>query len=114
MLAVVDRNIRIELGAGYGRGRDAAMSKIIDNVMILAFKRGSYSDGLLAGTRAVIRRAECAPAFPTGRALKELGARDPAYEADSYLWAAGARRAQGSGRWTGALLEGKKWAPVSL
>ncbi len=53
LLAVVDRSVRIELGAGYGRGRDAAMSKIIDNVMIPAFKRGSYSDGLLAGARAV-------------------------------------------------------------
>ena len=54
LVAVSERQCRIELGKGYGHYRDAAMKRIIDEVMIPRFKAGDYSLGIYEGTTGVV------------------------------------------------------------
>lgn len=51
-----DREMRIELGDGYDRAFNREAQDIIDRVFIPAFKRDAYSEGIEAGTDAVIAR----------------------------------------------------------
>ena len=56
LVAVSDRNVRIEVGAGYGDSLNFAMQSIIDEYMVPNFKQNDYSSGILQGTEAIIRR----------------------------------------------------------
>ncbi len=49
-----DREMRIELGAGYGPQYDIPAQDIINAVMLPAFRAGDLSTGIEAGTNAVI------------------------------------------------------------
>lgn len=49
-----DREMRIELGAGYGPQYDIPAQDIINAVMLPAFRAGDLSAGIEAGTNAVI------------------------------------------------------------
>lgn len=49
-----DREIRVELGSGYGNAFDGTAQQIIDNTFLPAFKSGSYSNGIEDGTDQVI------------------------------------------------------------
>ncbi len=51
-----DREMRIELGDGYGHGYDGEAQSIIDTIFLPAFKNGHYSNGIEDGTDAVIQR----------------------------------------------------------
>ncbi len=51
-----DREMRIELGEGYGRSYDGEAQNIIDTIFLPAFKNGQYSHGIEDGTDAVIER----------------------------------------------------------
>jgi uncharacterized protein len=51
-----DREMRIELGSGYGNAFNREASDIIERIFIPAFKEGNYSDGIEDGTAAVIKR----------------------------------------------------------
>jgi len=55
VVAYKDRKARIELGKGYGHQRDAAMDRIMSTVIIPAFKRGDYDQGIIAGTDALVK-----------------------------------------------------------
>lgn len=48
-----DREARIQLGDGWGRGRDETCRQIMQTVLIPAFKQGDYSSGILAGVRSL-------------------------------------------------------------
>ena len=48
-----DREMRIELGAGYSPEYDLPAQDIINNVMLPEFRAERYDSGILAGTRAV-------------------------------------------------------------
>lgn len=48
-----DRKARIEFGAGYGRGQDAAAQDIMQSLIIPAFKREDYSTGIVDGVRGL-------------------------------------------------------------
>ncbi|NNU81170.1 TPM domain-containing protein [Halovulum dunhuangense] len=50
-----DREMRIELGAGYGFSRDADMARVIDTEFLPLFVRERYQDGILVGVEATIR-----------------------------------------------------------
>ncbi|MDP2898857.1 MAG: TPM domain-containing protein [bacterium] len=54
LVAVQDRECRIELGAGYGRRYDLAMQSVIDKKMIPYFKKGDYSAGIYKGACAAV------------------------------------------------------------
>ncbi len=54
LVAVNDRECRIELGAGYGTLYDSAMKSVIDKKMIPCFKKGDYSAGIYKGSCAAI------------------------------------------------------------
>lgn len=56
LVAVSDRNVRIEVGAGYGNSLDFAMQSVIDEYMVPNFKQNDYSSGIVQGTEAIIRR----------------------------------------------------------
>jgi uncharacterized protein len=55
LVAVGDREMRLELGSGYASRYDAVAQSIIDRDMIPHFRDGDYNGGILAGARAVIR-----------------------------------------------------------
>lgn len=44
-----DRKARIQLGAGWGRGMDRHCQRIMDGVIIPAFKSGNFSAGIVQG-----------------------------------------------------------------
>ncbi|MYL84755.1 methanol dehydrogenase [Desulfovibrio aerotolerans] len=53
-----DRKVRIEVGYGLeGRLTDALTGRVIDNVIVPAFKAGNYDAGIEAGTTAIIEGA---------------------------------------------------------
>lgn len=54
LIAKDDRKARIELGAGYGRSRDADAVRIMDNVIVPQFRQGDYVAGITNGTEAII------------------------------------------------------------
>lgn len=51
-----DRDMRIELGAGYPASFDTVAQTIIDRDFLPAFRRGDYAQGIRSGTDAVIAR----------------------------------------------------------
>lgn len=53
VVAVGDRKARIELGKGYGHTRDADAQRIMDDVMIPAFRDGNYAGGITEAVKAV-------------------------------------------------------------
>ncbi len=67
LLAIRDRAVRIELGAGYSSRYDAVMQRIIDQSMLPQFKNGQYGEGLYQGSRALVTQltAESSPAQPS-------------------------------------------------
>ncbi|SMF05720.1 uncharacterized protein SAMN02745866_00451 [Alteromonadaceae bacterium Bs31] len=54
LVAKSDRKARIELGKAYGYARDADAQKIMHKVIIPAFKKDQYAEGISAGTEAII------------------------------------------------------------
>jgi len=58
LVAVNDRECRIELGAGYGTGYDSDMQKVIDEYMVPYFKTGDYQTGIIEGSRHAIEAAK--------------------------------------------------------
>ncbi|MEC7761018.1 MAG: TPM domain-containing protein [Pseudomonadota bacterium] len=51
-----DREMRIELGSGYGSGFNREAQDIIDRVFLPEFRNDNYADGIEDGTDAVITR----------------------------------------------------------
>jgi uncharacterized protein len=56
MVLSIDREMRIELGSGYGTAFNGEAQDIVDQLFLPAFRAGNYSDGIEAGTSAVIER----------------------------------------------------------
>lgn len=54
LVAVNDRKMRIELGAGYPRSMDRKMKVVIEEFMLPQFKRNNYSRGIYQGAREMI------------------------------------------------------------
>jgi uncharacterized protein len=55
LVAVTDREVRIEVGAGYGDTLNDQMAYVINEFMLSSFKRSDYSMGIYQGARAVIQ-----------------------------------------------------------
>lgn len=49
-----DREMRIEVGSGYGASKNSPMKRIIDNVILPEFRNDAYSAGIKKGVDAVI------------------------------------------------------------
>lgn len=56
LVAVTDRQMRIELGSGYDRSWDDQARQVIDNIMIPNFKQGEMPRGIEAGIGTLIAR----------------------------------------------------------
>ncbi|WP_306114160.1 MULTISPECIES: YgcG family protein [unclassified Roseovarius] len=54
LIARFDRKMRIEVGSGYGRSKDAPMKAIIDRVIVPQFRNDNYAAGIALGVDAVI------------------------------------------------------------
>jgi len=54
LVARHDREMRLEVGSGYGTRKDGAMKRIIDNYIIPEFKENRYSQGIREGVDEVI------------------------------------------------------------
>lgn len=52
-----DRKARVELGGGWGRREDALCRQIMDEHIIPEFKRGRFSQGIVAGVEALDKMA---------------------------------------------------------
>lgn len=55
LAAIRDRDIRIEVGAGYDAEMNDEMREVLDENILPYFRRSDYNTGLFEGTRAVIR-----------------------------------------------------------
>ena len=62
LVAVDDREMRIELGRGYTPPDDVTAKNVIENQMLPAFRQDDYGGGILRGIDALI--AELYPNFP--------------------------------------------------
>lgn len=56
LVAVADREMRLELGSGYDQGYDVLAQDIVDNWFLPEFRNGNYSAGVQAGVDQVINR----------------------------------------------------------
>ncbi len=56
LVAVRDRQTRIELGGGYGSLYDAKMKDVIDDIMIPYFRQGDYSRGIFEGVEGITQQ----------------------------------------------------------
>ena len=54
LVAVEDRELRIELGAGYGSEDNGRMQRIVDQIIIPYLREDDYSLGIYEGSRAVV------------------------------------------------------------
>jgi uncharacterized protein len=54
LIAIQDRSMRLELGAGYPKQMDRTAKNIIDQVMIPAFKQQNYASGIEKGVQETI------------------------------------------------------------
>ncbi len=54
LVAKEDRKARIELGAGYGRSRDADAQRIMQKMIVPHFRSDDYVGGITDGTEAII------------------------------------------------------------
>lgn len=54
LVAVEDRELRVELGAGYGPEYDERIQGVIDRVIVPYFRNENYSLGIYEGSRAII------------------------------------------------------------
>lgn len=66
-----DREIRIELGRGYGPGFDRVAQSVVDTDFLPHFRAGRYEDAVMDGTSAVIN--EIALPFAQGTAPEAPG-----------------------------------------
>ena len=66
LVSVGDRKARIELGAGFGRQKDALCSQIMNEQIIPHFKKGDFGSGIVAGVKALdaMARGEELPTVP--------------------------------------------------
>jgi uncharacterized protein len=55
LVAVKDRKVRIELGAGYGDSYNTQMQSVISNQMLPHFKKKNLGLGIIEGTNAIVR-----------------------------------------------------------
>ncbi len=55
LVAVGDRKVRIELGAGFGHDYDARARQILDRHVLPHFREGRYEQGILEGVEALGR-----------------------------------------------------------
>ena len=53
LVAAGDRKARIELGAGYGRSKDADSRSIMNNIITPKFKNADFTGGITAGVKAM-------------------------------------------------------------
>ena len=53
LVAVDDREVRIEVGSGYGSSKNRAMQRIIDNDILPPFRNGDFSRGIYRGAAAI-------------------------------------------------------------
>lgn len=76
VVAVEDRNVRIELGRAYGQRYNSAMQDVIDDHMLPYFREEQFSEGIVEGTDAtiqVVTGEALAPASPLGRVQRWFG-----------------------------------------
>lgn len=79
LVARDDREMRVQLGSGFGADWDGVAQRVIDERFLPAFRRGDYVGGIEAGTRAVIDRI--ARPFAAGQAAPQGGgARSTAWD----------------------------------
>lgn len=56
LVAVDDREMRLELGSGYGTAFQTAAERVVDDAIVPSFREGAYAQGLAAGVTAVRKR----------------------------------------------------------
>ena len=79
LVAVGDREMRIELGMGYDSSYDAVAQSIIDQQMLPYFRDGNYGQGIVAGANAVVSQFNPAtPAPASAPPANSYGGSNPA------------------------------------
>ena len=102
LVSIQDRVMRLELGAGYSRDKDAQMKDIIDSVILPQFRNGDYPTGISDGVDEVILNV-------TGKWPGEFDA-NPAERA----LGTARRTIDGLGNWIYAMLAPFLYFPIRL
>ncbi|MEO1209129.1 MAG: TPM domain-containing protein [Cyanobacteria bacterium J06638_20] len=88
LVAVGDREMRIELGMGYDGSYDAVAQSVIDQHMLPYFRDGNYSQGIVAGANAVVNQFNSASPAPVAaapaRSYGDPSSVDPVAPASDY------------------------------
>ncbi len=61
LISKQDGKIRIELGKGYSRQREASMRRVIDTVMVPRFKLERFNEGIESGIRSIDATLDFSP-----------------------------------------------------
>jgi uncharacterized membrane protein YgcG len=69
LVAVNDREARIELGDGYGSDRDRDAERIMQTVIVPQFRNGRFDRGILEGTRSILQKFGGKDVSPAPKAL---------------------------------------------
>lgn len=96
LIAHSDREMRIELGADYGRSYDQITGHVIDQAFLPEFRRGDYANGIEKGVDETIRLI--ATPFKTGGANEATDGQSPFQAIYGFLLLAGAGAAAFLGR----------------
>ncbi len=64
LVALQDRKVRIELGAGYGKAHEKVAAEIINSTMLPLFKQGKITEAIMAGSNAIIKAIATQPSSP--------------------------------------------------
>lgn len=54
LFSMGDREVRVEMGAGYGNRYDSALQEVVDTKMLPCFRNGEYSWGLHEGVMGIV------------------------------------------------------------
>lgn len=83
LVAIEDRELRIEIGSGYTAADEDGLGGIIDRVMVPRFQDGEFSQGIYEGTQAIV--AHFQGSLPTTNEVTSAPDNLPPVTTNSYV-----------------------------
>lgn len=84
LVAVEDRDVRVEIGEGYDSARNNDAQDILNENILPAFRRGDFQTGIVNGARALINEfTGVLPPLPPGGVIQEQPAQTSTQSAPS-------------------------------
>lgn len=90
LVAVEDRVLRIEVGAGYEARKDVTTKRIIDRIIVPEFSQGNMASGIMQGVEALIAELSGVERDVTGEVIYPPGDAPPGFLERFSKWIAAA------------------------